>query len=226
MSDIAQIKAELTFPLEGKYIRLQKLNPEEDYQELWENCTGTPEKEAVMKYMNAEAYPQPFELETFREYLANDAKNNPDWIPFVVIDKKSNRKIGRLNMMNMVLVHKRGEIGFIWYASEFHGTYANPEGSLLSLYYIFENLKFRRAEWKLNSDNIPSAKAAEKIGFVYEGRFRQHQLINGISQKDVNKDLTWYSMLDSEWEAAKQKLFKRLGYTKEDEDNLLKYRKD
>lgn len=222
MTDFAQFKANCTGPFEGKYIRLQRLNPEEDHQELWENATGTPEKDALWKYMNIEAYPQPFDLNTFRKYLVEDLGKVPDWIPFVVIDKKSNRKIGQVNYLNVIPIHKRGEIGNIWYTPEFQRTYANTETTLLMLYNLFENWKYRRAEWKLNSANAPSAKAAERLGFTFEGKFRQHQLLNGINIKDVNKDLTWYSMLDYEWEDRKQALFKKLGYTKEDEERFLK----
>lgn len=216
MDALAKVRSECTGPLEGKYIRLQRLNAEGDYQELYENSHGTPEKEAVWKYLNIEeSHPVPFKgIEDFKDFLTKFAES-PAWIQFVVIDKKSNRKIGQINYLNVVPYHQRAEIGGLWYTPEFHGGYANAESSLLMLQYIFENLKYRRAEWKCNAQNIPSGKAAAKLGFTEEGVFRQHMFSNG-----VNRDTRWFSMLDSEWEEKKQALFKRLGYTKEDEETF------
>lgn len=215
MAALAKVRSECRGPLEGKHIRLQRLNAEEDYQELWEHSSGTPEKDAIWKYLNVETHPQPFkDIEAFRTYI-NDFSKDPSWIQFVVIDKKSNRKIGQINYLNVVPFHQRAEIGGLWYTPEFHGTYASNESTLLMLNYIFENLKYRRAEWKCNAENIPSGKAAAKLGFTEEGVFRQHMFTNG-----VNRNTKWFSMLDCEWEEKKQALFKRLCYTKEDEENF------
>jgi hypothetical protein len=65
--------------------------------------------------------------------------------------------------------------------------------------YVFETLGYRRYEWKCNSFNDPSRRAALRYGFVYEGTFRQHMIAKGR-----NRDDAWFSMLDSEWPARKR----------------------
>ncbi|GAA5810993.1 hypothetical protein MFLAVUS_004422 [Mucor flavus] len=218
---LCEFRNACTAPLEGKYIRLQRLNPEQDYEELYDISHGTPEKLAIWNYLHFEfPYKQPFEsVDLFKQFLI-DLNENENWVTFVVVDKKSNRKIGQLSFLNIVPSHKRAEIGGVWYTPEFHGTYANTESALLLLFHLFENFGFRRAEWKLNADNIPSGKAAAKLGFTEEGVFRQHMLVNG-----VNRDTKWYSMLDSEWEEKKNALFERLSYTDEDKENIFKKNK-
>jgi RimJ/RimL family protein N-acetyltransferase len=65
--------------------------------------------------------------------------------------------------------------------------------------HVFEDLGYRRYEWKCNALNEPSRRAAQRLGFTYEGIFRQHMVI-----KDQNRDTAWFSMLDNEWPARKR----------------------
>lgn len=191
--------------LEGRYIKLQKLNPEKDCDELYEISHGNKDKESIWIWLNVDHYKKPFEnKDIFLNYLI-DQYNDPDCIPFTVIDKKSNKKIGQICYINIVSCHKRIEIGHVWYGKEYHGSKVNTESVFLMLYNIFEILKYRRAEWKTNSKNIASHKAALKIGFTYEGTFRQHMFLN-----NTNRDTNWYSMLDIEWEEKKKIIIDRL----------------
>lgn len=68
------------------------------------------------------------------------------------------------------------------------------------LSYAFDQLGYRRVEWKCDSLNEPSRSAALRLGFTYEGRFRQHMVIKGR-----NRDTDWYAMLDSEWPAIRER---------------------
>ena len=65
--------------------------------------------------------------------------------------------------------------------------------------YVFEDLGYRRYEWKCNALNAPSRRAALRLGFTFEGIFRQHMIVKG-----KNRDTAWYSMLDGEWGERKQ----------------------
>ena len=67
--------------------------------------------------------------------------------------------------------------------------------------YVFETLEYRRLEWKCNSKNEASMKAALRLGFDYEGLFRQHVVSRG-----GNRDTAWYSIIDSEWNDKKELL--------------------
>ncbi|MCY1249366.1 hypothetical protein D9M72_628930 [compost metagenome] len=65
--------------------------------------------------------------------------------------------------------------------------------------YIFDELGYRRYEWKCNDSNAPSKRAAERFGFQFEGTFRQHMVTKG-----KNRDTAWFSIIDAEWPALKQ----------------------
>jgi hypothetical protein len=67
--------------------------------------------------------------------------------------------------------------------------------------YVFDALGYRRYEWKCNALNAPSRAAAARLGFTFEGIFRQHMIVKGRS-----RDTAWYSMLDTEWPARKERL--------------------
>jgi len=81
---------------------------------------------------------------------------------------------------------------------ELQRTAAATEAMYLFARYVFEDLGYRRYEWKCNALNEPSRRAAERLGFTFEGIFRQHMIMKGR-----NRDTAWFSMLDSEWPARK-----------------------
>jgi len=78
-------------------------------------------------------------------------------------------------------------------------TTAATEAMYLMARHVFESLGYRRYEWKCNAENLPSRRAAARLGFTYEGIFRQHMVAKGR-----NRDTAWFSMLDGEWPARKQ----------------------
>ena len=90
------------------------------------------------------------------------------------------------------------EVGNILLAPSLQRTTAATEAMYLMAKHVFEDLGYRRYEWKCNAKNEPSMRAALRLGFTYEGIFRQHMVVKG-----ENRDTAWYSMLDSEWPARK-----------------------
>ena len=89
---------------------------------------------------------------------------------------------------------RRIEIGHIWYVPAAQRTRANTEVAYLLLRRAFEELGYRRVEWKCDASNARSRTAAERLGFTFEGIFRQHMIVKGR-----NRDTAWFSMLDAEW---------------------------
>ncbi len=85
-----------------------------------------------------------------------------------------------------------------------HAVAAAAPGATEAMYlmarHVFDDLGYRRYEWKCNSLNAPSRRAALRLGFSFEGIFRQHMIIKGR-----NRDTAWYAMLDSEWPDRKRK---------------------
>jgi RimJ/RimL family protein N-acetyltransferase len=90
------------------------------------------------------------------------------------------------------------EVGNILMSPSLQRTTAATEAMYLMARHVFEDLGYRRYEWKCNALNEPSRRAALRYGFTFEGTFRQHMVI-----KDQNRDTAWFSMLDNEWPARK-----------------------
>jgi RimJ/RimL family protein N-acetyltransferase len=95
-------------------------------------------------------------------------------------------------------LHGVVEISGVLWGRRLQRSTAATEAVHLLVGYAFEQLGYRRVEWKCDSLNEPSRKAAARFGFVYEGRFRQHMVT-----KNRNRDTDWFSMLDTEWPAIK-----------------------
>ena len=93
------------------------------------------------------------------------------------------------------------EIGHIWFAPPLQRTRQATEAIFLLARHAFDDLGYRRLEWKCDSLNAPSRRAAERFGFTYEGIFRQHMVI-----KDRNRDTAWFSIIDGEWPSAQSRL--------------------
>ena len=91
------------------------------------------------------------------------------------------------------------EVGNVMFSPQLQRTPAATEAMYLMARYVFEELGYRRYEWKCNALNLPSRRAALRLGFTFEGVFRQHMVIKG-----KNRDTAWYSMLDSEWPERKR----------------------
>ncbi|MEW7008019.1 GNAT family N-acetyltransferase [Lentilitoribacter sp. EG35] len=90
------------------------------------------------------------------------------------------------------------EVGAVAHGPQMSRSRMSTEAHYLMAKYVFEDLGYRRYEWKLNNENKPSHRAALRFGFAYEGLFRQH-----IVAKGRNRDTAWYSMIDGEWPLCK-----------------------
>jgi RimJ/RimL family protein N-acetyltransferase len=116
-----------------------------------------------------------------------------------VIDKASGRAAGRQALMRIVPEHGVIEIGNILWGPAISRRRAATEALYLAARHVFEDLGYRRFEWKCHNANQPSKAAARRFGFSYEGLFRQH-----MWTKDANRDTAWFSMLDSEWPSCRR----------------------
>ena len=108
--------------------------------------------------------------------------------------------VGIITIMSIAPEFGRAELGHIWYDVDIQRTACTTESTYLLLHYLFDTLKYRRIEWKCDAHNLRSRAAAQRLGFSYEGLFRQHMLVKGI-----NRDTAWFSMLDHEWPHIQQR---------------------
>ncbi|MFP2422812.1 GNAT family N-acetyltransferase [Pseudescherichia vulneris] len=117
-----------------------------------------------------------------------------DPIHFAVVDKQSGKPVGTLALMRIDSKNGVIEVGHVHFSPLLSRTPMSTEAQWLLMRYAFETLGYRRYEWKCNSLNAPSRRAALRMGFQYEGQFRQALVIKGH-----NRDTDWFSIIDSEW---------------------------
>jgi RimJ/RimL family protein N-acetyltransferase len=115
-----------------------------------------------------------------------------------VIDKATGQARGRQALMRIVPEHGVIEIGHILWGPAIARTRVATEALYLAARYVFDDLGYRRFEWKCNDRNEPSKAAARRFGFAFEGVFRQHMWVKG-----ANRDTAWFAMLDRDWPAIR-----------------------
>jgi RimJ/RimL family protein N-acetyltransferase len=176
--------------LKGRYGRLEKLGVGHTV-DLWAAFAG---HDQVWTYISSDG---PFASETeFSTFLAKRAAAD-DPYAYAIVDP-ADRAVGYVTLLRIVPVHRVIEVGHVLYSPALQRTPLGTETQYLLARYAFETLGYRRYEWKCNSHNAASRRAALRYGFVYEGTFRQHMIAKGR-----NRDDAWFSMLDSEWPARK-----------------------
>ena len=111
-----------------------------------------------------------------------------------VVDKASGVEGGRQSFMRITPEHGVIEIGNILWGPAIRRTRVATEALYLAAKHVFEDLGYRRFEWKCNDLNAPSKRAAQRFGFAFEGVFRQHMWVKG-----ANRDTAWFAMLDRDW---------------------------
>lgn len=129
----------------------------------------------------------------FTEWLAN-CQVSTDPLFFAIVPRSSGTAHGMLSLMRDVPEHRVLEVGHIWLGADLQRSTASTEAIYLVMRHVFEDMGYRRLEWKCNALNARSVAAAKRFGFTFEGTFRQHMLVKGKS-----RDTSWFSVIDSEW---------------------------
>ena len=119
---------------------------------------------------------------------------------YAIIDKVTGKALGAFSLMRIDQANRTIEVGAVTFSPALKQTRMGTEAHYLLARYVFEELNYRRYEWKCDSLNRPSANAAMRLGFTYEGRFRNHAIYKGRS-----RDTDWFSIIDSEWPALKKR---------------------
>ena len=176
--------------LVGQYVRLEPLEADGDAAELFAASHGDPKTEKLWTYMGNGPFSS---LEAMTSFLEVRATSD-DPLFFTVYEAASGRRVGMTSFMNIVSEMRRLELGNIWYAPPVQRTKVNTETIYLMLRRTFDDLGYRRAEWKCDALNARSRAAALRLGFSFEGLFRQHMIVKGR-----NRDTAYFSMLDKEW---------------------------
>ena len=175
--------------LEGRYVRLERLDAARHADELF-SASDTAEADAKFRWLYETP---PADRDSFRAWVAKVAASE-DPLFYAVIDKASGKVAGRQTYMRIDTANGAIEIGNIYWGPLVSQRPAATEALYLFARHVFDDLGYRRFEWKCNNDNLPSKKAAARFGFVAEGVFRQHLVVKGL-----NRDTAWFSIIDKDW---------------------------
>ncbi len=178
----------------GQYVSLAPLDPERDIDDLYELSHEPAIYQGLWTYLANGPYATKAEMLTWLHAIAP----GDDPLFFTVTSHAHNRSVGMISIMSIAAPMGRAELGHIWYSPLVQRTKVNTETVYLLLSYLFDDLRYRRVEWKCNNANEPSKRTAQRLGFVPEGMFRQHMIVKG-----KNRDTAWFSIIDSEWPVRK-----------------------
>ena len=179
--------------LDGNLVRLEVLDPARHAASLF-TSSHVAGAEGLWEHLPYGPFASQGEFTTWLEQRA--ASTDP--LFFAVVDWESMRALGMASFLRIEPEHGVIEIGHIWFAPELQRTRKATEAIFLLARHAFDDLVYRRLEWKCDSLNEPSKRAADRFGFTYEGTFRQHMIVKGR-----NRDTAWFSMTDGEWPGRK-----------------------
>ena len=162
-----------------------------DDETIWTYLPGRMESYEDMSKLVAEAL---------------DARQQGKELPFVVYDKETQKIVGMTRLLSISEQHRSVEIGYTWYSASVWRTRVNTECKFLLLKYCFEELRTVRVQLKTDRRNARSNEAIARIGAVLEGVLRKERILHD----GYIRDSVYYSVIDDEWEAVKQRLIEKL----------------
>ena len=176
--------------MEGRFVRLERLDPALHTDGLFD-ASAQPDGDQRFRWL---PNVPPTDRAEFRAWVEQSAAS-ADPLFFAVIDKATGQVAGRQTFMRIDAPNGVAEIGHIYWGPLVSRKPAATEALFLFARHIFDDLGYRRFEWKCDNENLPSKRAAHRFGFQPEGVFHQHLIIKG-----KNRDTAWFAMLDKDWE--------------------------
>jgi RimJ/RimL family protein N-acetyltransferase len=175
--------------LVGRVVTLRPFARSSQAAALYQATHG-PEQDSLWRYMGDGPYAG------FEEYEAAFEKKEKSVDPFffAIVENATGLPVGQASYLRIEPAHRSIEVGNIIFSPILQRSCGATEAMYLMARHAFDDLGYRRYEWKCNALNQPSRRAALRLGFTFEGVFRQHMIVKGR-----NRDTAWFSMLDSEW---------------------------
>lgn len=191
--------------MKGEYCSVAPIDIAQHADKLWANLAINNQGES-WTYLSG-----PFaDLQAFSAWIT-DTNTKQGAILYAILNNQQ-EPIGVAGYLRINPEHGVIEVGYLHFSKRLQKTPAATEAMYLMMQYAFEELGYRRYEWKCDSLNAPSRAAALRLGFKFEGIFRQ----NGVF-KNRNRDTAWFSIIDTEWPALKEKFNRWLDKTNFDE---------
>lgn len=195
--------------LQGRFIRLEPLDPVRHGDDLWRELQG-PDP-ALWDYLRYGPFATRAAFDAW--LVGNAASHDPQF--YAVVDQVTGRALGLLAYLRITPQEGCIEIGHIAFGAALQRTPGATEALYLLARNAFDGLGYRRLEWKCDARNTRSRRAAERFGFVYEGLFRQHMIVKG-----ENRDSAWFAIIDGEWPACRTAFERWLAADNFDEEGL------
>ena len=180
--------------LAGYYCRLEPLDWHQHGAGLFKAIGGT-ENTDLWRYMPVGPFLDASGLEAMLQTVSTPAHG---WQTMVIFDDRTNTILGMASYMRIREDHGSAEVGCVAFGPKLQRTSIATEAIYLMAKHLFDDLGYRRFEWKCNEANAASKRAAIRFGFCFEGIFR-----NDMVMKGANRDTAWYSMIDAEWPTIK-----------------------
>jgi len=177
----------------GKYCRVEPLDPAAHASPLFRAFEDDREG-SNWTYLSYGPFASAAD---YRQWLENEAAGY-DPLFYTIVDLATGEPAGVASYLRIAPAAGSIEVGHIHYAPRLSRTVAATETMYLMMRRVFDELGYRRYEWKTDALNTASRKAAERLGFTFEGIFR-----NAIVYKGRNRDTAWYSIIDTEWPAMR-----------------------
>jgi len=177
------------FGLGGNYCKLEPFDAEKHGPDLF-SAVGGPGNEDLWTYIPMGPFAN---AEDLNAALAHTHAQHR-WDTMIIRDIATNEVQGMASYMRQRPEHGSVEVGCIVFSHALQRTRVATEAIYLMATHVFDELGYRRFEWKCNAANEPSMRAAVRFGFTFEGIFR-----NDMVMKGANRDTAWYSMIDGEW---------------------------
>lgn len=188
-----------TTSLVGRFVRVDPINMATDVPLLWEALGGIDGTiNERLQWWGLPALTTPSDLGTM---LEESIERHEGWgvNVFRLLDD-DDKVAGMASYIATDANHGTTEVGYVAHGAAMARTAAATEAHYLLAQHALEGCGYRRLEWKCDSNNEPSGKAALRYGYSYEGCFRQHR----VTARGTNRDTNWYSMLDTEWPDRKR----------------------
>ena len=181
--------------LEGRYARIEALSVDKHAEDLLA-VYGPDTPREMWTYLFQEPVADMEELVS----LLNQMLARQDRFFYAILDRETGKALGTFSLMLIDQANRTIEVGAVTFSPALKQTRMGTEAHYLLARYVFEELNYRRYEWKCDALNLPSRKAAERLGFVYEGAFRQ-----AVIYKGRTRDTDWLSMIDKDWPKVKSR---------------------
>jgi RimJ/RimL family protein N-acetyltransferase len=176
--------------LQGSRVRLEPFDAARHADELFASSHGPGADTHLWDYLPYGPFAGVAEL---RAWIAA-REDSTDPLFLAVVDTATDRAAGQASFLRAAPEHGSVEIGHIWIGAALQRTPAATEALALLVRHAFDALGNRRLEWKCDAANARSRRTAERLGFEFEGVFRQHMVVKGR-----NRDTAWFAILDGDW---------------------------